>query len=72
VQLKSYGKTGVLWREILLLIKYRKKNLIAPLFWVFTIGCLIIPRKILVFIVDKYKQYINSRLLNSIKFNYIL
>ena len=72
VQLKNYGKTGVLWREILLLIKYRKKNLIAPLFWVFTIGCLIIPRKILVFIVDKYKQYINSRLLNSIKFNYIL
>ena len=36
VQLKNYGKTGVLWREILLLIKYRKKNLIAPLFWVFT------------------------------------
>jgi len=72
VQLKNYGKTGVLWREILLLIKYRKKNLIAPLFWVFTIGCLIIPRKILVFVVDKYKQYINSRLLNSIKFNYIL
>jgi len=72
VQLKSYGKTGVLWREILLLIKYRKKNLIEPLFWIFTIGCLIIPRKILVFIVDKYKQYINSRFLNSIKFNYIL
>lgn len=70
VQLKNYGKPGVLWREILLLVKYRKKNLYAPLFWFFSIGCLIIPRTILVKFVDQYKLKVNSGLLQSIEFNY--
>ena len=71
VQLKNYGKPGVLWREILLLIKYRKKNLLAPLFWFFSIGCLVIPRSFLIWLVDTYKLRVNSKLLGSIKFNYI-
>ena len=72
VQLKNYAKPGVLWREILLLVKYRKKNLYAPLFWFFSIGCLIIPRIILVKLVDQYKIKVNSNLLQSIKFNHTL
>jgi hypothetical protein len=71
VQLKNYGKPGVLWREILLLIKYRKKNLLAPLFWFFSIGCLVIPRSFLIWLVDTYKLRVNSKLLGSIEFNYI-
>ena len=71
VQLKNYGKPGVLWREIVLMVKYRKKNLLTPLFWVFSIGCLIIPRRILIWFVDTYKIRVNSKLLGSIEFNYI-
>ena len=71
VQLKNYGKPGVLWREILLLAKYRKKNLLTPLFWIFSIGCLIIPRRILIWLVDTYKIRVNSKLLGAIEFNSI-
>ena len=71
VQLKNYGKPGVLWREILLLVKYRKTNLLTPLFWFFSLGCLIIPRRILIWLVDTYKLRVNSKLLGSIEFNYI-
>ena len=71
VQLKNSAKPGVLWREILLLVKYRKKNLLTPLFWFFSIGCLIIPRRILIWLVDTYKLRVNSKLLGSIEFNYI-
>jgi len=71
VQLKNYAKPGVLWREILLLVKYRKKNLLTPLFWFFSIGCLIVPRRILIWLVDTYKLRVNSKLLGSIEFNYI-
>ena len=70
VQLKNFGNPGVLRREILLMIKYRKKNLLAPLFWFFSIGCLITPRTILVWLVDKYKLKVNCSLLKSIEFNF--
>ena len=60
VQIKNYSTTQNLYREIYLLIKYRPFNLISPAFWFFSLGCIFMPRKILIPLVDWYKNKINS------------
>src|SRR5208337_4870721 len=52
IQIKNYGKTSWLLREIKLLIKYNRRNILDPRFWFFSIGTLILPRFMLVPIVD--------------------
>ena len=63
VQIKNYSSLKNLLREIFLLIKYYPRNLLNLKFWFFSLGCLILPRFILKFLVDWYKNRINSRLL---------
>jgi len=59
IQLKNFAKnTKILYREIFYLIKYRYKNLLSFKFWFFSIGTIIIPRKILIPMVDNYKNVI--------------
>lgn len=72
IQIKNYGKFRSLIREILYLIRYRPKNLINPIFWFFSLSCLVIPSFILIPMTDWYKNKINSKLLDKINFEYDL
>ncbi len=69
VQLKNYGKPGVLWREIKILVKERPKNLLDYKFWFFSVGTLTLPRRILIHLVDWYKSKVMSQQLQGIRFN---
>ena len=69
VQLKNYAKPGVLWREIKILGKERKRNLLDLKFWFFALGTLLVPRSVLIFLVDNYKAKVMSQQLGSINFN---
>jgi glycosyltransferase involved in cell wall biosynthesis len=67
VQIKNYGKTTWLFREIKLLIKFNRRNLIDPRFWFFSLGTLLVPRFILIPVVDSYKENILSKSLKNLK-----
>ncbi len=70
VQIKNYSKYKYLFREILLLIKYRWKNLFSIQFWFFSLGTMMMPSSLLIPLVDIYKNKINSKFLLNIKFKY--
>lgn len=69
-QIKNYSYHSFWYtlREILYLIKFRPRNLITPTFWLFSFGAILIPRFILIPIVDWYKKRLNVSLLKSVKF----
>lgn len=67
VQLKNYSTFKNLLREIFVLIKLRPVNLFDPRFWFFSLGAVLIPRQILIFLVDNYKKKILSRRLRDVK-----
>jgi len=54
-------------REIILLIKYNKRNLLDPRFWFFSLSTLVVPRFILIPLVDFYKENILSKFLRRVK-----
>ena len=60
VQIKNYSTPQNLYREICLLVKYRPLNLVSPSFWFFSLGCIFMPKAILIPLVDWYKNTINS------------
>lgn len=66
VQLKNYASMKILLREILFLIKYRWLNIFNLRFWFFSLGTILAPRKILIWLVDNYKTKILSRRLKDI------
>ncbi len=68
VQIKTSASQKYLWREIKLLLKYRWQNIFHPLFWFYSVLCLILPRQILRRLADWYKNKINARFLPAIKF----
>lgn len=68
VQLKNYANRGVLFREIKILAKNRKRNLFDLKFWFFVIGTLLMPRQILTPLVDWYKARVNLNIVPKIKF----
>ena len=72
IQLKNYAKYRYLFREICYLLKYRWQNIFSPKFWFFSLGCLIMPAKILIPLVDWYKNKVNSKNFKHIKFEYQL
>lgn len=67
IQIKNYGKTIWLFREIKLLVKYNKWNILDPRFWFFSLGTLVMPRFILRSLVDFYKENILSKFLKKVK-----
>ncbi|MFC1644686.1 glycosyltransferase family 2 protein [Patescibacteria group bacterium] len=69
VQLKNYANPGVLRREIGILVKERKKNLLDLKFWFFVLGTVLTPKFVLIPLVDWYKSKVNSKLLVDISFN---
>lgn len=72
VQIRNYARYRYLFREIWLLIKYRPKNIASLKFWFFTVGCILTPASLLISLVDWYKDKINSRLCQGIRFDYSL
>ena len=65
VQIKNYGKPGVLFKEIKILTKNRWQNLFSLKFWFFALGTSIVPRSILTRLVDGYKNRINARIIKN-------
>lgn len=71
VQIKNYGSFQKLVREIFVLLKYRWQNFYNPKFWFYSIICLLLPRFLLIKIVDEYKNKILSRVIkNKIQVNF--
>lgn len=70
IQLKNYAKPGVLFREIRTMIENRWLILLNPKFWFFSMGAVIIPRKILVWLVDNYKSKVLSEKLAKTGVNF--
>lgn len=66
VQLKNYASTKILLREIFILIKYHWFNIFNVRFWFFSLGTVLIPKKVLIWLVDNYKRKILSRKLKDI------
>ena len=69
-QIKNYGTWKELFAEISVFIKNDKKNLFLPKFWIFALGSIIIPRKILINMIKIYKEKILGKKLKKIKINY--
>jgi hypothetical protein len=68
VQIRNYARYSYVWREIRLLLRYRRRNYFNFLFWFFSIGCLIMPPFLLIPLVDWYKNAFNSRRFTDIRF----
>jgi glycosyltransferase involved in cell wall biosynthesis len=67
VQIKNYGIFRHLIREIFILVGLRPLNLIDPRFWFVSLGTILIPRRLLIWLVDNYKKKILARKLKNIK-----
>ncbi|MFA5828043.1 MAG: glycosyltransferase [Candidatus Shapirobacteria bacterium] len=70
VQIRNYAKYRYLIREIWYLIKFNPHNLLNPLFWFFSIGCIISPPFLLIPMVEWYKEAIYSKTLTKISFEH--
>ncbi len=70
LQIKNYGQTKHYYREILLYIKYRPKNLISIRFFMYVLGSLVIPRWLLIKIINYYKNYILHRGMKNVEIEY--
>jgi len=69
VQIKNYSTFKNLIREIFILLKLRPFSLLDPKFWFFSLGTILVPRKMLIWLVDNYKNKILSRKLKNVKIN---
>lgn len=65
VQLKNFSTFRVLLREYSIMIREYPKNLLHPVFWAFLLGTLLIPRSVLLPLVDWYGERVAARLLQS-------
>ncbi len=68
IQLKTAGSMKNLAREIVLLIKYRRNNIFNVKFWMFALGTILMPKKILRSFVDSFKRNVLSKTLKDISF----
>ena len=66
IQVRNYtAKYRYLIREILLMIKYRWQNMFNAQFWFFSLGTLIMPKGLLIPLVEYFKKRVNSKILES-------
>jgi glycosyltransferase involved in cell wall biosynthesis len=70
-QIRNYSKYSYVVREIILLIKYRWKNIFNPQLITISLICLLVPPFILSRFVDWYKANIHARIIKKIKFEYV-
>lgn len=71
VQLKNFSTWRVLFREYWVLLKNRPVNFINPKYWFFVLGTLILPRQILLPLVDSYKEKVLATALQSKKLSFL-
>ncbi|MBL7150807.1 glycosyltransferase [Candidatus Microgenomates bacterium] len=67
VQIKNYGTFQYLIREILIMLRLYPLSILNLKFWFFSLGTIFIPRRILIWLVDNYKNKILSKRLKNIK-----
>lgn len=72
VQIKNYSTFKNLIREIIYLVKFKPSNLFDLRFWFFSIGCITIPAKLLISMVDIYKNVFNSKIIGHRNIKYKL
>ncbi|MHB1679009.1 MAG: glycosyltransferase [bacterium] len=70
LQIKNFGQTKYYYREILLYIRYRPKNLISIRFWAYTLGSLFMPKRLLIKIISYYKNNILAKGMKNVKIEY--
>ena len=68
IQIKNFSSLRNVFKEIVILLKYRLKNIFEINFWFYAILSILIPRKILTFITDWYKNTILSQTIPCIPF----
>lgn len=71
VQLKNFSSLRILLREYGTMIKEYPRNLLHPIFWVFVLGTLFIPRSLLLSLVDWYGERVAARLLKSRRITFV-
>lgn len=64
-QIKNYGKMLDLCADIVSLVRYRPYNLLAPSFWILSLGALLTPRWLLRRLVDWFKSSLLRRYLSA-------
>jgi glycosyltransferase involved in cell wall biosynthesis len=64
LQIKNYGYFKDLLSDIYYLVKFRPKNLISPIFWVFVFTVILVPKRILIAAISLYKNHINSKFID--------
>ena len=69
-EIKNYGTYKELFTEIGIYVKYRPLNLLNIKFYIFSLGSIIIPRKVLKWMVEYYKNNILSKKLMKMDINY--
>lgn len=60
VQIRCYAPTRLFWKEVGVLVKYRKRNLLLPLFWGYVLFLALVPRAGIITIVDKVKPFVTG------------
>lgn len=65
IQLRNYGNTRVLTREIMVLLRYRPRNVLVPKFWLYALLSLFVPAPVLRRLADGYKKHILSRTIDT-------
>lgn len=68
VQIKCYSRFKSLLKEIWYLLRCKWLNIFNLKFWFFSLGSIVIPRPVLIKMVDWYKNKINSKLIKKINF----
>jgi len=61
VQIRNYGAFRNLLHEILVLIKLHPLNLLSCRFWLYVLGVVVIPRGVLIWLVDSYKTRVLAK-----------
>lgn len=74
LQIKNYSRRPYFYtlREIYYLLKYRRENVLSPLFWLLSVFTLATPKSILIPLVDWYKDYVYARTIPNLNFQYQL
>ena len=65
LQLKNFSTFKNILREVIIMVKLRPCNLLSSKFWFFGLGAILVPRRILLWLVDNYKSTVLARVLNN-------
>ena len=70
VQIRNFATRPLIYffREIKVMIRFRKRNLRDPIFWGVIAYCLITPPRLSIILVDWFKRKVSSRTVPSIQF----